>query len=232
MSPVHDSPKTGRPGDPEGESSGPPELFLFDFDGTVADTLDVSHRILNELAEEFRFRPLPIGELETARDMETRQFIRHLGISNWRVPKIARRGLQLLRSRIETVDPVKGMPEVLAELHARGHRIGILTSNSEENVSAFLGRHDLPWFHFVKTSSKLFGKSRKMKSILKTEGISAVRALYVGDETRDIEAAREIGLPVAAVTWGFISTAALSALSPEHLVDTPSELLRIGHLSR
>lgn len=232
MSSTPDPTMKSRSGGPDGSRSGPPELFLFDFDGTVADTLEVSHRILNELAVEFRFRQLPPDELETARDMETRQFIRHLGISNWRVPRIARRGLQLLRSRIDSVDPVKGMPEVLAELHSRGHRIGILTSNSKENVAAFLGRHDLPWFHFVKTSSKLFGKSGKMKSILKAEGVEPGRALYVGDETRDIEAARETGLPVAAVTWGFNSTAALSALSPEHLVDEPAELLRIGHIPR
>lgn len=214
---------------PSGSHSGnPPELLLFDFDGTVADTLEVSHGILNDLAAEFRFKHLPREELEAARAMGTRQFIRHLGISNWRVPRIAKRGLQLLHERIESVNPIEGMPEVLARLHGRGHRIGILTSNSESNVAAFLSRHDLPYFHFVKTSSKLFGKASQMRKILKAEKVAPADALYVGDETRDVEAAKESGLRMAAVTWGYNSKAALEAMSPDHLLHKPAELLLLG----
>jgi phosphoglycolate phosphatase len=208
--------------------SGAPELFLFDFDGTVADTLEISHSILNDLASEFRFRPLPRGELEGVRALGTRDFIRHLGISAWRVPKIARRGLLLMQERIAEVNPIPGMPETLAELHRRGHRIGILTSNSETNVLAFLARHRLPYFHFVRTSSKLFGKGREMRRILRSENISPSRALYVGDETRDIEAAKESGLRMAAVSWGYNTAGTLAALAPEHLLHHPAELLRVG----
>ena len=229
------SPKTptGEPASLAGSvaSGETPELLLFDFDGTVADTLEVSHGILNDLATEFRFKPLPREELETARAMSTREFIRHLGISGWRVPRIAKRGLELLHERIESVNPIAGMPEVLAELHGRGHRIGILTSNSESNVAAFLSRHDLPYFHFVRTSSKLFGKGRQMRKILKAEKTTPSQALYVGDETRDIEAAKETGLRMAAVTWGYNSKTALEALSPDHLLHTPSQLLLLGGTS-
>ena len=62
------SPKTptGEPASLAGSvaSGETPELLLFDFDGTVADTLEVSHGILNDLATEFRFKPLPREELE------------------------------------------------------------------------------------------------------------------------------------------------------------------------
>ncbi|MEI6376251.1 MAG: HAD-IA family hydrolase, partial [bacterium] len=155
-------------------------------------------------------------------------FIRHLGIKSWRVPMIAKRGLQLLHERIDLIDPIAGMPEVLAELYARGNRIGILTSNSEANVSAFLRRHDLPYFNFIRTSSKLFGKGREMKKILKQEKVTAPGVLYIGDETRDIEAAKEIGLRMAAVTWGYNSAEALAAMNPDHLITSPGDILRIG----
>jgi len=120
------------------------------------------------------------------------------------------------------------MPQVLEELHGRGHRIGILTSNSETNVLAFIARHRLPYFHFVRTSSKLFGKGRAMRRILKAEGLPPERVLYVGDETRDIEAAKEAGLRMAAVGWGYNALTALSALDPDHLLEHPGELLRFG----
>jgi phosphoglycolate phosphatase len=126
------------------------------------------------------------------------------------------------------VNPIEGIPEVLARLHGRGHRIGILTSNSESNVAAFLSRHDLPYFHFVRTSSKLFGKASQMKKIIKEEKVPPADALYVGDETRDVEAAKESGLRMAAVTWGYNSKAALEAMSPDHLLHKPAELLLLG----
>jgi phosphoglycolate phosphatase len=201
------------------------KVLLFDFDGTIADTRKIAHGILNDMSKEFGFRELPEEHLENARDMGTKEFIRHLGISTWRVPSIARRGLELLHQRMDQVNPIEGMPEVLATLHGRGHRIGILTSNSEANVDAFLKRHDLPYFYFVRTSSKLFGKSREMKKLVRSEGVTPAEILYVGDETRDIEAAKESGLRMAAVTWGYNSAGALAALNPEHLLNSPSELL-------
>jgi len=203
-------------------------MYLFDFDGTVADTRTVAHGILNDMSREFGFKELPEEDLETARNMSIRQFIRHLGIKNWRVPMIAKRGLQLLHERIDRIDPIAGMPEVLAELYERGNRIGILTSNSEANVTAFLRRHDLPYFKFIRTSSKLFGKAREMKKILKQEKLMPSGVLYIGDETRDIEAAKESGLRMAAVTWGYNSPEALASMRPDHLITSPEEILRIG----
>ena len=213
---------------PDSKGGTAPDLFLFDFDGTVADSLRIAHSILNELAVEFRFRSLPPEELDHVRTLGTRDFIRHMGISGWRVPRISKRGLSLFQERIADVQPIAGMPEVLEELHGRGHRIGILTSNSETNVLAFIARHRLPYFHFVRTSSKLFGKSREMSRILKAEGLLPERVLYVGDETRDIEAAKEAGLRMAAVDWGYNASSALASLAPEYLLTHPGELLRIG----
>ena len=204
------------------------KVLVFDFDGTIADTRGVAHSILNDMSGEFGFRPLPDEELEIARNMGTREFIRHLGISNWRIPVIARRGLQLLHERMHLVKPIEGMTDVLASLHGSGHKIGILTSNSEDNVAAFLQRHNLPYFHFVRTSSKIFGKSREMNRLIRSERVQPSEILYVGDETRDIEAARESGVQMAAVSWGYNTENVLSALNPEYLLNSPHELLGVA----
>jgi phosphoglycolate phosphatase-like HAD superfamily hydrolase len=200
-------------------------MLLFDFDGTIADTRTIALEILNQMSREFGFRELPEADLEKARKLSTREFIRHLGISTWRVPSIARRGLQLLHERIDQVHPIPGIPEVLGTLHGRGERLAILTSNSQANVQAFLTRHDLPHFEFISCSSKLFGKGREIRSILRRTRLDPHEILYIGDETRDIDAARETGLRVAAVTWGYNSAEALGALDPDHIVSSPSELL-------
>lgn len=205
------------------------EILLFDFDGTLADTRSIAHDILNDMSREFGFRELPREQLDQARDMSTREFIRHLGISKWRVPSIAHRGLQLLHERIHLVNPIPGMTETLTTLNTRGVRMAILTSNSQANVEAFLSRHEFPPFEFVRSSSKLFGKGREIRHILSKEKLAPSDILYVGDETRDIEAAKETGLRMAAVTWGYNSLEALRALEPEHLIAKPSQLLEILH---
>ena len=223
------------PATPDGDATNrhgtSPKILLFDFDGTVADTRTIAHGILNDMSREFGFRELPLEELEEARKMNTREFIRHLGISSWRVPSIAHRGLQLLHERIHLVDPIPGMPETLAALHARGERLAILTSNSQANVEAFLTRHELPYFEFVSCSSKLFGKGREIRRILRKQKLAPAEILYIGDETRDIEAAKETGLRMAAVTWGYNSAEILSALMPDHMIATPGELLNLGKVS-
>ena len=211
-----------------GKTSNDHALHLFDFDGTLADTRPIAHQILNEMSREFGFRELPLDQLDEARRMNTRQFISHLGISKWKVPSIAKRGLQLLHDRIHLVEPVPGIPEVLATLHRRGERLAILTSNNQTNVEAFLGRHGLRYFEFVSCSSKLFGKGREIRSILRREKLSPTEILYIGDETRDIEAAKETGLRMTAVTWGYNSPEALALLEPAYMISSPAELLTLG----
>ncbi len=217
------------PTPPLGNVHRKPRLLLFDFDGTLADTRTIAHGILNDMSREFGFRELPHEQLEEARRMSTREFIRHLGIRSWRVPSIAHRGLQLLHERIHLVEPISGMPETLELLREQGVRMAILTSNSQANVEVFLHRHHLSCFEFVKSSSKLFGKGREIRRILKKEKLAPQEILYIGDETRDIEAAKETGLSMAAVTWGYNSTEALQALQPEHLINTPTDLLNLHH---
>ena len=50
-------------------------------------------------------------------------------------------------------------------------------------------------------------------------------AVYVGDSEMDVETARNAGLPLIAVSWGFRSREALTAAGVETVADTPEELL-------
>lgn len=202
-----------------------PKVLLFDFDGTIADTRAVAFRIIQELASEFSFRPLHNDEMEKARHMKTQELIKFLGISRWRVPSIAARGLVKFQEKILEIEPIVDIPEVLKSLHDQGFQLGILTSNAEANVMAFLKRHQLNYFQFIRTSSKLFGKSRELRRFMKAHGLHPHEIIYIGDETRDIEATQEVSIRMAAVTWGYNSSKVLGSMSPHYLFEKPSELL-------
>lgn len=204
-----------------------PKLLLFDFDGTIADTLGDALEILNILSGEFGFRRLDPEELQKARDMRTRELMAYLGVSATKLPGISRRGNEEMIKRIGHVMPLPGVPEVLAILRGHGVRLGIVTSNSEANVRNFLTRHDLDYFEMVLSSSKLLGKAREIRIAIKKSGLPKDQILFVGDESRDIEAAQKAGIPIAAVTWGYNSVKALEAMKPEYVIEKASELLGI-----
>lgn len=207
--------------------SGPVRVMIFDFDGTIADTFSHALEILNSMAGEFGYRSLPEEDLPKARDMTTRQLMRFLGVSSRRLPAVAHRGVKLLRGRINEIRPLPGMPEVLRALRAKGVRLGIVTSNSEENVGIFLKNHDLDFFEFVRSSSRLLGKAREIKQAMKKQGFGPEDVLFVGDETRDIEACRRARIRCAAVSWGYNSRRSLEAQNPRFVFDSPAELLAV-----
>lgn len=201
-----------------------PKALIFDFDGTIGDTFQVGLEILNQLSSEFGFRQLKAEELPRAREMRVGQFLTFVGIRKSKIPQISRRGSAELRRRIHEIQPHRGIPALLAELHQHGYRLGIVTSNTEDNVHTFLRNHGLEMFDFIRCSSRLTGKARVIRSALRREGLTRSEVLYIGDEVRDIEACRKVGIRIAVVTWGYSSTKALAAQNPDALLDTPEQL--------
>ncbi|PSB03825.1 HAD family hydrolase, partial [Merismopedia glauca] len=53
------------------------------------------------------------------------------------------------------------------------------------------------------------------------------KVIYVGDETRDIEAARKSKIKAIAVCWGFNFREILAKYKPDFLIDRPSQLLEV-----
>ena len=123
------------------------------------------------------------------------------------------------------------MAELLPELREHCSCFGILTSNSTENVEAFLeekGIRDL--FTFISSTSKLSGKHKHLRAIEKTFSLDRSQMLYVGDETRDIRASQKAGIHVAAASWGFNSPEALKRQNPTFMLEHPKDLLRACQL--
>ena len=85
--------------------------LVFDFDGTIADTLGETRRIYNQLAPDFGLRQVEPGEITGLRHMSLKQLIAHLGIPKRRVPALISRGTGMMRGSITRLEPIPGMPE-------------------------------------------------------------------------------------------------------------------------
>ena len=199
-------------------------LIVWDFDGTLADTMALALTTYNALAARHGFRPL--DDPAAVRGMGTRLFLKQHGISLFRLPFLLKEYLTATRSHMEKIRLSDGLSDLLRTLQVRGYRQGVLSSNSSENVRTCLrvnGVEDV--FDFVVGYSRLFGKGRAIRKLLKTERLEPAKFLYVGDETRDVEGARQAGVDMAAVSWGFHTLEQLSQESPTYLWSSPSDVL-------
>jgi phosphoglycolate phosphatase len=102
------------------------------------------------------------------------------------------------------------------------------SSNSEQTIRAVLGPDLCALISQFSCGASLFGKARKFRKVTAGQ-VSKDRVICIGDETRDIEAARALGLASGAVTWGAAKRSILAEHAPTILFETPSEI--ISHLA-
>jgi phosphoglycolate phosphatase len=204
----------------------PPQLIVWDFDGTLADSLAASLGIFNRLAPELGFRPLT--DVAAARSIPTRELLRRQGIRFWQLPRVVRRFQAEAAGEAADLKLVDGLADVLAALADRGFRLGVLSSNREDTIRRCLAANGVErHFAFVVGYPRLFGKGKALRRIRRAERLERSAVMYVGDEVRDVEAARKAGVASAAVTWGFHAEPVLRAAGPDHVVSEPGELLRV-----
>ena len=204
------------------------KMIIFDFDGTIADTHQISLTIANQLAKEFNYQPIESEALEELKNLSSRDVVMRSGVSPLKIPFILRRFTQELSKHIHTLKPIVGMPYCLKELKDSGYMLGIISSNLRDNVVAFLETNQLiDYFDFIFSGSTIFGKHRIINRVVKQHEVSPSQVVYVGDETRDINSAKKSKVKMIAVTWGFNSISILQHHNPDFLVHTPEELLEV-----
>uniref|UniRef100_A0A832M3I6 HAD family hydrolase n=1 Tax=Oscillatoriales cyanobacterium SpSt-402 TaxID=2282168 RepID=A0A832M3I6_9CYAN len=204
------------------------KVIIFDFDGTIADSFEAVLKISNQLAAEFGYPKAQPEDISRLKNLSSREVVRQSKVSPFKLPFLLRRLRYELNQEIHRLKPIPGMKSALLRLKQQGNQLGIVTSNSCENVAAFLEAQELSdVFDFVGSGLALFGKGRVIQRILKQHQLNHADVIYVGDETRDIEAARKIGIQVIAVSWGFNSSQALAAEKPDFLIHQPEELLEV-----
>ena len=199
------------------------DLVMFDFDGTLADSAEWMFGVLNELADRYGFRRVTPAEVEMLRGRPNREIIAYLGVPAWRLPAIARAARERARADAEAIRLFPGAGEMLDRLAAAGVAVAVVSSNGEDVVRRVLGPHAASVRHWA-CGASLFGKARKMRQVLHAGGVDPNRAAAVGDETRDVDAARAAGVTSVAVTWGYATSAALEEAKADVLVSSWSEL--------
>jgi phosphoglycolate phosphatase len=199
--------------------------IIFDFDGTSANSFDY---FIDFITKEAGRVPLNEDQKAALHGLSMARIARHVGISWWRMPGLFFKGRHQMSPAMQHIAPFEGMPEVIRKLHAEGHELFILSTNTVSNMRGFLHRHDLhTCFLEIYGGVGMFGKAPALRRLLREQNIDINKAVYVGDELRDVQAAQSISLRVIAVTWGFARAADLKAEGVTGLAESTQDILRI-----
>ena len=123
-----------------------------------------------------------------------------------------------------------GVGQLLADLAGRGVVLAVVSSNSIDNVRQVLGPENAARIGHYECGASICGKRPKLRAVLRASGVPAVEAIAIGDEIRDLEAARAEGIAFGAVSWGYTETPPYQLGADavvERFADIPAALARL-----
>lgn len=198
--------------------------LIFDFDGTVADSIDENIRAINKFLRRFKRKETDKKEI---RNGGLKALIESRNIQTWQILVLIYFGHKEIEKFIGEIKSFPGLPQVLRKL-ALKHKLGIITSNSKKNVEIFLKKNNLEdVFEFVAADRTITKKEKKLQKTMSKYKLEPQKTVLIGDETRDILSAKKAKLKTIAVSWGFESTASLSKTKPDKVAKKPEELLAL-----
>jgi phosphoglycolate phosphatase len=199
-------------------------LVIFDLDGTLADSFPWFLRTINDVADRFRFRRLADEDVETLRHASTREILAFLKVPMRKLPSIARHMRKLKGDASANIALFDGVDTMLRTLAGNGVQLAVVSSDSEANVKRKLG--DLvALITYYDCAASVFGKPAKFRRVIRHAKVDPAHVIAIGDETRDIEAARAVGIACGAVCWGYAAPEALRAHKPDFVFERMEEIV-------
>lgn len=201
-------------------------LLLFDFDGVLADSLDlyaeavirclkrIGTPIVRNKEEYIALFDGNFYESMAARGVDLKAFSA--------AAKVILPGIDY-----GAMNPFPGLIPVLSALH-RNRILVIVSSNGFRTIQAMLERFGFaPFFDDILGSDFTFSKTEKIDHAVERYGVPRERTFYIGDTAGDIREAKAAGVRAVAVTWGWHGRERLLAAEPDVVVDAPEGLLTL-----
>jgi len=199
-------------------------LIIFDFDGTLADSLPWFRASFQDMIARFDLAPVRDDEVEGLRGLSAREIMARLNVSMWQLPAIVSDMRKRKLAAAGEISLFKGIPAMLTDLQRQGIKTAIVSSDSEASVRQVLGP-DASLINRFDCGAATFGKHWKFRRVARKLGAKPSETICIGDEIRDIEAAKAVGMDSGAVAWGYALPGALQAAGPTHLFNSIEEMM-------
>jgi len=206
------------------------KYVIFDFDGTLVDSLHVVIGVYNRLAGKYKANKVDQNNIEYLKGLSVTERCNALNLKTYRLPPLILDIYKLYGRSIKELNLFAGIKELFEELNSRGYKQAIISSNSGQNIKEFLKRNQIGFIDEILSSKNLFGKDKVIAGFLKAKKLKGSEAIYIGDEVRDITAGKKNGIKVIWVSWGYDRLENAKKEHPDHIVDRPHEILNCLHV--
>ena len=202
-------------------------LFLFDFDGVLADSLDLYSEAVARCLE--RIGTPIVKSKEDYLVLFDGNFYESMAARRVDLAAFAQAAREILPGiDYDAMKPFAGLIPVLDALR-KNHYLAVISSNGYRTIRTMLTRFGFdPYFREIFGSDFHFSKKEKIDHALEKYGIPREKAFYIGDTVGDILEAQAAGVLSVAVTWGWHDRERLVAVHPDFVVDAPEGLLSIA----
>lgn len=203
-------------------------LVIFDYDGVLADTLDDLIRFGQEACNQLGVKHVVAKEdLSNLEVMSFATFGRACEVPEHLIDEFVKISLNLFAEKESPPAIFDGLRDVIQHLSSN-HKIAIVTTNSSQNVHAFLTQHGLDSFvHAVYGVDTPGSKAQKISIARERFAKNGEAVFMIGDALSDVRAAKEAGANSIAVTWGHQSLETLLRGGPDYVVSYSQQLIEI-----
>ncbi|WP_058306776.1 HAD hydrolase-like protein [Gracilibacillus massiliensis] len=203
------------------------KTIIFDFDGTMVDSKKALIAGWNKLARKANYREMKLSDIEAFRQLSLKAKSEFLRCPLIKIPFLMPKFYSVYRDSIDEVEIINGIKELMDSLKGRGYEIGIISTNSKENISIILKRYNISSVSKIYSSTSVFGKDKLLRKFVREQRIPFSQVTYIGDEERDIIACKKVNVRMIWVDWGYDSQEVIEKHSPDYMVHTPEEILSI-----
>lgn len=209
------------------------DAVLFDLDGTLADTAADLGAVLNRLRSETGHAPLPA---ETIRPHVSKGVRGLLGIGFALAPgndgyaELHQRFLAYYGESLCVATRLfEGIAGLLDSLDAHGVKWGVVTNKTSRYTLPVMGALGLVRRAACIVSGDSSPRPKPAPDPLllacAIAGAEPARCLYVGDDLRDMQAARAAGVGAVAAAWGYLGDGLpLEKWSADTIIQSPADL--------
>jgi len=206
------------------------KALIFDFDGTLADTLPYTFSKIIELSKKYKIKGKEEEIIEKIRSKTPRELMKEFQISWFKMPIILweiHQAQKALYQHIRKIKIFPGIKMVLKALKKKNIRLFICSSNIKKNIDEFLKKEKLEdYFEKIYVGKSLLGKDKDLLYILKKEGLKNNEVYYVADEIRDVLACQKAKIKMIGVSWGLAGQQNLKKAGVDILVQKPTQILK------
>ena len=205
-------------------------LIIFDYDGVLADTLDDLLNFGQEACNKLGIRhSVTKDDLNNLEAMSFTSYGRACEVPEHLVDEFAQICLNSFAEKKSPPATFTGLSNVIRYLSVN-HMMAIVTTNSSQNVNAFLVEHGLDGLIDAIYGVDSPGSKAQKISMARNrlpDNRKQELVFMVGDSLSDVLAAKEASVTSVAVTWGHQSLEHLLRGNPDHVISCPHDLIDI-----